>query len=94
MKTLTITEARKNLGHLCAAAAHGEAIGIISGSRIFQLKPVEVVSWDDTYAAKEYGVTLGEMDAFIDRADAEVSRREQRGGYERFHGKFDPNVLR
>ena len=53
MKTLSITEARKNLGRLCEAAGRGEAVGIISGSRIFQLKPVAVVAWDDTYAARE-----------------------------------------
>jgi len=93
MKTLSITEARKNLGRLCEAAGRGEAVGIISGSRIFQLKPVTVVAWDDTYAAKEYGVTVEEMDAFIQRAETEMTVKEKRGGYVHAKGKFDPDSL-
>jgi hypothetical protein len=94
MKTLTVTQARKNLGQLCNEAGRGKVIGIISGHQIFQLKPVEVVAWDDTYVAKEYGVTAPEMDTFIARADASVSRKEKRGAYTRFKGKFDPKSLK
>ena len=93
MKTLTITQARKNLGQLCGEAARGKVVGIISGHQIFQLKPVQVVAWDDTYVAKEYEVTAPEMDAFIARADAEVGRKEKRGAYTRFKGKFAPKSL-
>lgn len=64
MKTLTITEAKKNLGRWLNAAGRGEAIGIISGTRILALKPVEVQAknwWDDMpvdaeYLRTEYGV--------------------------------------
>ena len=90
MKTLTITQARKNLGQLCSEAGRGKDVGIISGHQIFQLRPVQVVAWDDTYVAKEYGVSPAEMDAFVVRADADLSRKEQRGAYTRFKGKFDP----
>ena len=93
MKTLTITQARKNLGQLCTEAARGKAVGIISGHQIFQLKPVQVVAWDDTYVAREYGVTAEEMDAFVAQADAEVVRKEKRGAYVRFTGRFDPKSL-
>jgi hypothetical protein len=93
MKTLSITEARKNLGRLCEAAGRGEAVGIISGSRIFQLKAVAVVAWDDTYAAREYGVTAEEMDAFTRRAEAEITLKEKRGGYVYSKGKFDPKSM-
>ena len=51
---------------------------------------MQVVAWDDTYVAKEYGVSPAEMDAFVVRADADLSRKEQRGAYTRFKGKFDP----
>jgi hypothetical protein len=94
MKTLTITQARKNLGQLCAEAGRGKMVGIISGHQIFQLKPVTVVAWDDTYVAREYGVTASEMERFVDRAEAEIARKEKRGGYQRFAGKFDPKSLR
>ncbi|MBI5768295.1 MAG: hypothetical protein HZA93_10905 [Verrucomicrobia bacterium] len=93
MKTLTVTQARKNLGQLCLKAGRGEMVGIISGHQIFQLKPVQVVAWDDTYVAKEYGLTTEEAEAFVARADAEVSRKEKRGAYTRFKGKFDPKSL-
>ena len=93
MKTLTITQARKNLGQLCNEAARGKDVGIISGHQIFQLKPVQVVAWDDTYIAKEYDITVAEMDAFVARADAEVAHKEKRGAYTRFKGKFDPKSL-
>jgi hypothetical protein len=93
MKTLTVTQARKNLGQLCLKAGRGEMVGIISGHQIFQLKPVQVVAWDDTYVAKEYGLSIEESDAFVARADAEVVRKEKRGAYTRFKGKFDPKSL-
>ena len=93
MKTLTITQARRNLGQLCNEAGRGQVVGIISGHRIFQLKPVDVVAWDDTYVAKEYGVTAAEMDRFVERADPAVARKEKGGTYVRFKGKFDPKTL-
>jgi len=93
MKTLTITQARKNLGQLCHEAGRGKVVGIISGHQIFQLKPVQVVVWDDTYVAKEYGVTADEMNTFVARTEADISRKEKRGAYTRFKGKFDPKSL-
>lgn len=93
MKTLTITQARKNLGQLCNEAGRGKMVGIISGHQIFQLKPVQVVAWDDTYVAKEYGVTPDEMDKFVAHADGELAQKEKRGAYTRFKGKFDPKAL-
>lgn len=94
MKTLTITQARRNLGQLCNEAGRGKMVGIISGHQIFQLKPVQVVAWEDTYVAKEYGVTADEMDKFVAQADADVARKEKRGAYTRFKGKFDPKALK
>ena len=93
MKTLTITQARKNLGQLCNEAGRGKMVGSISGHQIFQLKPVQVVAWDDTYVAKEYGVTPEEMDKFVAHADGELAQKEKRGAYTRFKGKFDPKAL-
>lgn len=42
MKTLKITEARKNLGHWLKAAARGEDIGIICGADIIGLRKMRV----------------------------------------------------
>jgi antitoxin (DNA-binding transcriptional repressor) of toxin-antitoxin stability system len=71
MKTLTITEAKKNLSRWLAAAATGEDIGIISGANIIALRKVEVESTD--YAQREYGVTPEQVAAF----DKATNRRYQ-----------------
>jgi antitoxin (DNA-binding transcriptional repressor) of toxin-antitoxin stability system len=55
MKTLTITDAKKNLGRWLAAAARGEDIGIVCGADIVALRKVHVESTD--YTQREYGAT-------------------------------------
>lgn len=47
MKTLTITEARKNLGFWLKAAARGEEISIISGAEIIGLRRLRVTAVDE-----------------------------------------------
>lgn len=76
MTTLTITDAKKNLGKWLTAAVKGEDIGILAGATIVALRPVEVEATD--YAWREYGVTPAELDAFIaaDNARIEKMRRE------------------
>jgi hypothetical protein len=59
MQTLTITDAKKNLGRLLQAAARGEDIGIVSGASIIALRKVEIESMD--YAEREYGVTNNQL---------------------------------
>lgn len=59
MKTLTITEAKKNLGRWLAAAARGEDVGIVAGAHIIAFRKVEVESTD--YAQREYGVTSDQV---------------------------------
>jgi len=73
MKTLTITEAKKNLGKCLSAAAKGEEIGIISGSDLIALRKVRItaVEEDPCYAQSEYGVTNEELDNFSDRMKRE-----------------------
>jgi|SRR5205814_5465608 len=76
MTTLTITDAKKNLGKWLAAAVQGQDIGILAGARVVALRPVEVEATD--YAWREYGITPAELDAFIttDNARIEKMRRE------------------
>ena len=61
MKTLTITDAKKNLGRWLAAASRGEDIGIVCGADIIALRKVEVESTD--YAQREYGATPDQVAA-------------------------------
>ena len=78
MQTLTITDAKKNLGRLLQAAARGEDIGIISGSAIIALRKVEVESTD--YAQREYGVSPAELEEVSREADRRFQRLKKSGG--------------
>lgn len=71
MQTLTITDAKKNLGRLLQAAARGKDIGIISGADIIALRKVEVESTD--YARSEYGAT----NAQVEEAERSTGQRFQ-----------------
>lgn len=77
MTTLTITDAKKNLGKWLKAAARGEDIGIIDGANIIALRKVGVESTD--YAFREYGVTETELDHFEERLDADYKRLKKQG---------------
>ena len=77
MKTLTITEAKKNLGRWLAAASSGEDIGIICGAEIIGLRKVAVESTD--YARREYGATPEQV-AALEQATYLSYRRLKRFG--------------
>ena len=75
MKTLTITDAKKNLGRWLAAAARGEDIGIVCGADIVALRKVEVEATD--YAQREYGATPQQV-AALEKVTAQRYRRLKR----------------
>jgi len=89
MKTLSITEARANLGAVLERVKQGEDIGILSGNKIVQLKPVEVVSWEESYLYQEYGIGPEDWSRFKKRTESQ----RQTGKYIVFKGKFDPKQL-
>ncbi len=77
MKTLTITDAKKNLSRWLTAAARGDDIGIVCGADIIALRKVEVQSTD--YAQREYGAKPEQV-AALDRATDRRYRRLKRSG--------------
>jgi antitoxin (DNA-binding transcriptional repressor) of toxin-antitoxin stability system len=77
MKTLTVTEAKKNLSRWLIAASRGEDVGIVCGADIIALRKVEVESTD--YAQREYGVTAEQVEA-LDRATDRRYRTLKRSG--------------
>ena len=77
MKTLTITDAKKNLGRWLAAASRGEDIGIICGADIIALRRVAVESAD--YAQREYGATPEQV-ADLEKATDRRYRQLKRSG--------------
>ena len=75
MKTLTITDAKKNLGRWLGAAARGQDIGIVCGAEIIALRKVEVESTD--YAQREYAATpeqVAELDKATDKRYCRLKR--------------------
>jgi hypothetical protein len=60
--------------------------GIVAGDQIIQLRPVEVVAWENSYLYQEYGVTPGEWERFRKR----MKRRRSKEKYVAFEGQFDP----
>ena len=77
MKTLTITDAKKNLGRWLAAAARGEDIGIVCGADVVALRKVEVESTD--YAQREYGAPPDKVEA-LEKATERRYRSLKRAG--------------
>ncbi len=75
MKTLTITDAKKNLGRWLAAAARGEDIGVVCGADIVALRKVDVEATD--YAQREYGATPAQV-AALENATEQRHRRLKR----------------
>jgi len=75
MKTLTITDAKKNLSRWLAAAVRGDDIGIVCGADIIALRKVEVESTD--YAQREYGVAPEQV-AVLDKATDKRYRQLRR----------------
>jgi antitoxin (DNA-binding transcriptional repressor) of toxin-antitoxin stability system len=77
MKTLTITDAKKNLSRWLAAASRGEDIGIVCGADIIALRKVEVESTD--YAQHEYGATSEQVAALEKATDRRYRKLKQSG---------------
>lgn len=85
MKTLTITAAKKNLGHWLNAAAKGEDVGIVNGADIIALRKVEVESTD--YAFREYGLTQAELAALEERVEKDYQAQKEAGKLRTFTQK-------
>ena len=77
MKTLTVTEARKNLSGWIRRAGAGEEIAIVDGARIYAIRPVAVMAAD--YALEEYGATPADVDAAVARTRREIAAERAAG---------------
>jgi antitoxin (DNA-binding transcriptional repressor) of toxin-antitoxin stability system len=86
MKTLSVTEARRNLTRWLKQAGEGQDIGIVCGDKIVALRPVTVYSED--HALVEYGVTEAELTRFADKMDQEVAAEKKTGKLRRYSGNL------
>lgn len=80
MKTLTITDAKKNLSKWLQAAARGEEVAIVSGADIIALRKVPVQAAD--YAWTEYGASQQEVSRYEQKAIAQHHRLKKAGKLE------------
>ncbi len=92
MKTLSVTTARKNLGHWIARAQRGEDIGILSGEGIVALRPVQVEATD--YAEREYGVTSEQLDRAVQRLNEKGEKDKKAGKLHRYTGDIEALLKR
>jgi antitoxin (DNA-binding transcriptional repressor) of toxin-antitoxin stability system len=86
MRTLTITDARQNLGHWLKLAANGEDVGVIVGSDIIALRKVSVQSAD--YAYHEYGLAPAQVQKAEERIDADVKKQRRAKTVTAFNGDW------
>lgn len=77
MTTLTITDAKKNLGKWLKFAAAGGEVAIISGAEVIALRKVPVQAAD--YAWTEYGATQDEVAGYKRKVDAEHAQLKKAG---------------
>jgi len=92
MKTVSIREASAHLATVLKRAQNGEDIGIISGNQVIQLKPVEVVPWEESYLYQEYGVTPAEWDRFSKRQRRKYQQAKREGSLKGFSGDIEKAI--
>jgi len=90
MKTLSVTDARQNLTRWLQAAMRGEDVGILCGSQVVALRPVQVYSED--YALQEYGLTKKELSRAARRMDLELTADKKRGRLRRYSGDLERDL--
>lgn len=86
MKTLSVTEGRKNLGTWLKRALHGEDVGFVVDGRVVALRPVDVDSTD--YVLREYGATEQQADRAYKAVKAEVRAARKASQSKPFTGKL------
>jgi antitoxin (DNA-binding transcriptional repressor) of toxin-antitoxin stability system len=86
MKTLSITEARQNLGSWLKRSLIGEDIGVLVNGAVIAFRPVKIISED--YAEREYNVTSDKLDRFSKKVNRELDRERKAGRMKPFTGKL------
>jgi antitoxin (DNA-binding transcriptional repressor) of toxin-antitoxin stability system len=76
VKTLSVSQATKDLGDLVARALKGEEVGIECNGRVIALRPVEE-EFEDVTA--EYGLTPQETERAFDSLSKAVRTEKQTG---------------
>ncbi|HZK79456.1 MAG TPA: hypothetical protein VFC46_00275 [Humisphaera sp.] len=86
MKTLSITEGRRDLGAWLKRALSGEDVGFLVDGRVVALRPVTVHSED--YVLHEYGVSQKQAERAFKAVKADVKAARLSGRAKPFTGKL------
>ena len=92
MKMLNVAEARATLPAVLESVKRGEDIGIMAGNQIIQLKPVEVVAWENSYLFQEYNVTPEEWERFQKRQARKFEGAKRKGSLKFFSGNLERDI--
>jgi len=87
MITLSITNARKNLGSWVKKAANGEQVAILVGNHVVALRPVEVVPKD--YAEREYLLSQEEVRTVAANLHEKAKAAREEGRSRKFTGDIE-----
>ena len=87
MITLSITNARKNLGSWVKKAANGEQIAILAGNHVVALRPVEVVPKE--YAEQEYLLSQDEIRVVAGNLQKKAREAIKAGASRKFAGDIE-----
>ncbi len=85
MKTLSITEGRRNLSALLKRALRGEDVGFFVDGKVVALRPVTVSS--DDYALREYAVSEEQAERAFHAVKAEIESARKSGKIVPFEGR-------
>ncbi|MEI7732625.1 MAG: hypothetical protein WCO56_23840 [Verrucomicrobiota bacterium] len=86
MKTLSVTEGRRQLGQWCKRAIAGEDIAFTMDGVLVALRPVRVYSED--YALAEYDVSPEQADRAVAFIEADIKKARKAGKLHKFTGKL------
>ncbi len=86
MKTLSVTEGRRNLGVWLKRALDGEDVGFVVNGRVVALRPVDIYSGD--FLLHEYGVTEEQAERAYNAVKSDVRGARKSGRTKPFTGKL------
>ena len=87
MITLSVTNARKNLGSWVQKAVDGNEVAILLGNHVVALRPVEVVSKE--YAEREYHLAPSEVDVISNNLHEKAKKAQRSGRVRPFAGDLE-----
>ncbi|MCK9589069.1 MAG: hypothetical protein WC076_10855 [Terrimicrobiaceae bacterium] len=87
MVTLSVTNARKNLGSWVKKAVNGEDVAILLGDHVVALRPVEVVPKE--YAEREYQLASDEVRAISKNLHKKAKKARREGRSREFTGDIE-----